>query len=1651
MRYESKTKSDLIKELKSLRRKIDAQTKESLKRNGKSAKDIAKKAVDSLIESQHMAHIGNWELNLTTNALSWSEEIYHIFEIDPKKFGASYEAFLEAIHPNDREFVNNAYTYSINNKSPYSIDHRLLFADGRIKFVHEECQTFYDKHNKPIRSVGTVQDITERKTYEQALLTSSLYTRGLIEASLDPLVTISQDGVITDVNHATEIVTGHDREKLIGKDFSDYFTEPDKAREGYKKVLKEGTVKDYPLQIRHTTGKITDVLYNATVYKNQKGELQGIFAAARDITEQKKTEELIRLKNEYNRRLIEASLDPLVTIGPDGKITDVNSSTERITGLKREKLIGTDFSNYFTEPGKAKAGYLEVFQNGFVRDYPLEIRQKNGKIFSVLYNASLYKDERGRVVGVFAAARDITAKKKAEETLRERERHSQSLLRLSKKFELSITYADVLNAAQTEVQSSLGYKSLWVYLLSDDKKYFKALVAGGPMSNTILSEEGTATLTIAGDSMLEEIADAREIIVVEDASKDARTNKEIVRKLGNHTIVNVPIFLFDKRLGSLGTGTFGEEGVRVPTKLEEEFLVAMASHLAVALDRIHLLNERRIHEEKLIEAQRIGRYGNWDWDAVNDTIMWSEEYYKIYGLDSKSAPPSYTEHLKIYTRESAAALELAVNRSMQTGKPYELDLEFMLDNGKRRWVTARGECKFDSNGKVVGLRGTAQDITERKLQEKAIASLNRVYKVLSETNQLIIHEKDRKHLLEGLCHIAVEDGKLLMASVSFVDYEARKVTPFVWYGKEEGYLSEITITIDDTPEGRGPTGRAIRENRYVFSTDIASESIMQPWKERALKRGYRSSASFPLSINNEVIGVFTVYAGEPAFFNEHELSLLNELAMDISYALQNLGMEESRKLTMDALLESEEKFRQLASSAQDSIVIMDGKGKFFYWNKSFEKLFDYTSDEIEGKEVHATIVPPRYYQDYVKGVARYKETGEGCAIGKTMELYAIKKDAKEFPVELSVSTFMFKGERMALGILRDISERKRIENEVAKRSRLLEALFTNHMTCFVILDKDFNFIRVNEAYARACARPVSDFPGHNHFEFYPSDARPIFEEVVRSKKPFQVAARPFVFEDHPDWGITYWDWTLVPIIDSNGEVEFLVFSLNDVTERVTAEQELQTSSGQLKQVFDNIDAVVFSLDLVQGKLLKISKACEKVYGFKQEMFFENPRIWMTLIHPEDLPEVQTNWQLLLAHKKSSSEVEYRIVRHDGEIRWIRNESKSIADETGRAIRLDGISYDITERRKAEKEIRRLSEAVEQSPVSVVIADLEAKIEYVNKAFEETTGYTFAEVIHQNPKIIQSGLTPKETYKDFWDTIKSGRIWKGEFLNKRKNGELFWENEIITPILDKNNRVINYLAIKQDITEKKEMTEELIKAKDRAEKSDRLKTEFLQQMSHEIRSPMNVTISLSNLIKDEVCNKVDPEVLEYFEGIDMAGKRLIRTVDLILNTSEMYVGTYEPTFTEVDIFEEALKHLKLEFHSFANKKGLEFVLSSNVSEPRVTCDKYSVSQVLGNLIDNAIKYTHEGKVEIIVDQNSDNNVLVTVADTGIGISKEFMEKLFEPFTQEERGYSRRYEGNGLGLALVKKYCDLNNAIIEVESEKGRGSKFTVTFLNSRCKQ
>jgi signal transduction histidine kinase len=307
------------------------------------------------------------------------------------------------------------------------------------------------------------------------------------------------------------------------------------------------------------------------------------------------------------------------------------------------------------------------------------------------------------------------------------------------------------------------------------------------------------------------------------------------------------------------------------------------------------------------------------------------------------------------------------------------------------------------------------------------------------------------------------------------------------------------------------------------------------------------------------------------------------------------------------------------------------------------------------------------------------------------------------------------------------------------------------------------------------------------------------------------------------------------------------------------------------------------------------------------------------------------------------------------------------------------------------------------------------------------------------------IVSKKIFKDLINPLKGLSVAAKTFKDKGIVTEVAKNSDDdIGILIDEFNEMQK--KVFSDIDARKKIESELIKAKEYAESSNQLKSEFLAQMSHEIRSPINTMLSYIQLVREEMNPQDNSEAMEYFLAIDKSGERIIRTIDLVLNMSEVQAGSYDCVYKQINLQKSILNRICSEYKRKAKLKNIELIIHEAEKEYIVTADQYSIEQIFVNLIDNAIKYTHKGSIEVRSFTDENRRVCVSVSDTGIGIAEEYLEKLFTPFSQEEQGYTRKYEGSGLGLSLVKNYCGMNNAEIHVASKKGEGTVFTVIFNN-----
>ena len=410
-------------------------------------------------------------------------------------------------------------------------------------------------------------------------------------------------------------------------------------------------------------------------------------------------------------------------------------------------------------------------------------------------------------------------------------------------------------------------------------------------------------------------------------------------------------------------------------------------------------------------------------------------------------------------------------------------------------------------------------------------------------------------------------------------------------------------------------------------------------------------------------------------------------------------------------------------------------------------------------------------------------------------------------------------------------------------------------------------------------------------------------------------------------------------------------------------------------------------------------------------------------------QVVNNDEIGYLAKSFNSMIE-RIETTNEELEWINKELEQRVLER---------TKELTE---SEERFRGL---YENSTIGIYRITPNNKIILANPALVKMLGHGSQEELLKRENGANGYVDPNGRKKFLVAIEENGVVKSLEQKWKKTDGSIIFISESARAVKDENGDILYYDGTVEDITAKKVIEEELIKAKEKAESSVKMKTEFLAQMSHEIRTPINSILSYTQLLKDETFDLIPKDLQFSFDMINNGGRRLIRTVDLILNMSEMQTGTYEAIIEECNIV-ILLNELVGEFQTAAKSKHLALMMLNRLDfeDSVLKTDIYTVTQIFANLIDNAIKYTVEGSIEIIAFKTKDDYLCVDVQDTGIGISQKFQETLFDPFTQEEQGYTRKFDGNGLGMALVKEYCKLNNASISVSNTKGKGTTFSVIF-------
>jgi len=632
----------------------------------------------------------------------------------------------------------------------------------------------------------------------------------------------------------------------------------------------------------------------------------------------------------------------------------------------------------------------------------------------------------------------------------------------------------------------------------------------------------------------------------------------------------------------------------------------------------------------------------------------------------------------------------------------------------------------------------------------------------------------------------------------------------------------------------------------------------------------------------------------------------------------------------------------------------------------------------------------------------------------------------------------------------EIVNRKAVENELSRSEDLFYNLTNTSPVGIALLDPQGNVKFLNkrseELFNITSADTKLKISEQSRFEIQNMDGTKMpfedlpFKKVLETKKSvFDVRCSIKISDDSRK----YISVNASPLIDKKDDSLLgVIVVIRDITKSVEIEEELKLSERKYRLLFENNPQPMWVFENNTLRFMDVNNAAVEKYGYSKEEFL---RMTIRDIRPDE--EVEILEDFIAANpdveRPSTESMIWKHKLKDGKIIFVKILSHGIELE-GKDARLILVN-DVTEvfqkeqeLRESEKRFRRIFEQI----VDVYFeTSLTGEIKEVSPSIKN-----FSKGIYSREDMLGQSLL--NFYYDFSERDKfiqklmqDGSVDDYEVRLKNKDNSIIYCS-VSAKLIDENGdkKIVGGM---RDISFRKMYEKELLAAKEAAEKADQLKSEFLAQMSHEVRTPLNIIVNSNQFIFDELSDDQKNSMEDIFHILKSSQQRITRTIDSVLNMSDLQLGTYRPNFQKVDLVKEILVRLESEFSISAKAKKINLILNAEKNNAVVTADRYAVYQILSHLIDNAIKYTDEGKVEIRLIDTGQSTV-VEVNDTGIGIGKDFIPKLFEPFSQEQHGYSRKYEGTGLGLALVKKFCEINNADIEVKSEIDKGTTFSVIF-------
>ena len=1380
-----------------------------------------------------------------------------------------------------------------------------------------------DSSRKAIGFLLISKDISDEIRLTEEVKATQFYTRSLIESNIDALMTTDPLGIISDVNQQMVALTGFPREELIGTPFKNFFTDPNRAEEGIRLVLREGRVTNYELTAKGKEGRSTVVSYNASTFRDAGGKLQGVFAAARDITEQKKLEQQLRESEAYKRGLIEASVDGLITVDPSGTISDVNEQMCRMSGFSREELIGTPFADYFQDSELATAGVKETFEKGVVKEYVLTLARRSQSALRVSFNASVFRDPSGDVKGIFASARDITEQARLQSQLADERGYNRGLIEAS--LDGLITVDPVLSI--TDVNETMCRMS----------GYSRKELIGTPFQQYFTDSKRAA------DGVRQTL------------DKGAVTNYELTlrRKDSQELLVsfNAAIFRDDsgKNRGIFASARDITDQARLQTQLAEE----------------------RAYNRGLIEASVDGLV------TVNEEMVITDVNETMSQMAGKSRKQLIGSSFPDYFLERERAAE-GVRLTFKENSVTNYVLTLQAGAGNQIPVSFNAAVFRDPSGNVRGIFASARDITAQKQLEGQLQASQFYSRSLIESNIDALMTTDSLGI--------ITDVNQQMESLTGCTREELIGTPFKTHF---------------TDPARAEDGiRLVLEKSKVTNYELTARSA----KGKETVVSYNATTFYDQS--GKLQGVFAA-------------------ARDIT---------EQKKLEQQ-LREQQAYNRGLIESSVDGLVTVDPAGIISDVNEQLCRMTGYARAELIGSPFAGYFTDP---ERATEGVKQTFDTGVVTEYALTL----ISRTRRHLQVSFNASVFRdpLGSVRGIFASARDITDRVRLEERLREQQIYLRGLIESSVDGLITVDPTGFITDVNEQMCRMSGYLREELIGSIFKQYFTEPDRADLG-VKRTLTEATVTNYELILKSKTGRKATV-SFNASIFRTPDGQVQGIFASARDISEQARLGLQLAEQQAYNRSLIEASADALFAI-APDGTITDVNEEATRLTGYSRKHLV-NSRFSEYFTEPA---LARVGVQQTLAEKRVISYELILITRYGRRIPVSFN-AGVFTDAAGAALGILAGARDITAQKGMEKQLRDSQfytrSLIESNIDALMTTDPLGIITDVNQQMEALTGGTRDELIGTPFK--NYFTDPKSAEEGIRLVLRESRVTNYELTARSKSGRETVVSYNATTFYDQAGKLQGVFAAARDVTERKRFEQTLQEKNVELENASLAKDRFLASMSHELRTPLNAIIGFTGTLLMKLPGPLNADQEKQLRTIQTSSRHLLSLINDLLDLAKIESGKVEMNMESLNC-QSIIEDVSTTLRTLAETKKLNFEISVPDHELIIRSDRRSLTQILINLTNNAIKFTDKGSVRIELHARHEKGVdlaEITVVDTGIGIRPEDQSKLFQAFMQVDSSSTRPYEGTGLGLHVSQKLAGMIGGRVSFESEYGKGSRFSISL-------